>query len=503
MSGLYKLTLSQARAGLQGGKFTSLDLVQSCLERIKATEPKINACINLLEEHALETAKTLDAQGPKSDMPLWGIPLTLKDLICLKGFPTTCGAKFLADFTPFYDAEVVERLKQAGAVIIAKTNMDEFAMGSTTESSYFGRTANPWNLGKVPGGSSGGSAASVAACQAFGSLGSDTGGSIRQPAAFCGCVGIKPTYGRVSRSGVVAFGSSFDQVGPLARTVQDAAMLLEVIAGPDDKDAVSARLDLFPQGLPAQNFTEAAAQAGQKDPSDSLKGLKLGVPKELWDSGLSPEVEEACRNMLARFEEAGAVLTPVALPHQKYAIAVYYIMASAEASTNLARFDGVRYGFRAEHPQDLLDLYTRSRTEGFGEEVRRRIMLGTFVLSSGYYDAYYRKAAQIRRLMRDDFDRALGHCDMLVAPTATRTAWDFGFTESDPLFAYKMDLLTVTLNLVGLPGLALPVGLGAESGMPVGLQFMGRPFDEAALIKVGVAAEKLAPALGMPRAVAD
>ncbi|MDL2285149.1 Asp-tRNA(Asn)/Glu-tRNA(Gln) amidotransferase subunit GatA [Desulfovibrio sp. OttesenSCG-928-F07] len=501
MSGLYKLTLSEAREGLVNKKFSSLELTQSCLERIKVTEPKINACTQVLEDYAVDTAKKLDAAGPDKDMPLWGIPLMLKDLICLKGFKTTCASKFLENFVPFYDAEVAARFKNAGAVIVAKNNMDEFAMGSTTENSAFTRTANPWDLERVPGGSSGGSAASVAACQAFGSLGSDTGGSIRQPAGFCGCAGIKPTYGRVSRYGVVAFGSSFDQVGPLGRTVEDCARMFEVIAGPDPKDSTSARLDLYGENLPEQNFVAVAEASKAKDVNDIVKGLKIGVPQEFWDSGLSGEVEHSCKDMLKKLEDAGATLVPVSLPNQKYAVAVYYIMASAEASTNLARFDGIRYGRRAEGAEDLIDLYTKSRTQGFGPEVQRRIMLGTFVLSSGYYDAYYRKAAQIRRLLRNDFDAALNECDMLIAPTATRTAWNFGFAESDPLSAYKMDLLTVTLNLVGLPGISVPVGLGSDSGMPVGIQLMGKAFDEAALIKAATAIEKLAPKLGTPTAL--
>lgn len=502
---LYDYTLSEARAALQKGEAAPLELVDACLERIAATEPKISALTPTrfrLGEAAREEARVLAGQKPSPDgageRPLLGIPVTTKDLLCLKGSPTTCASRMLENFIPFYDAEVITRLKNAGAIIIGQNNMDEFAMGSTTESSVYGRTANPWDLGKVPGGSSGGSAASVAASQCFGSLGSDSGGSIRQPAALCGCVGIKPTYGRVSRFGAVAYGSSFDQVGPMARTVEDCARLLEVITGPDPKDSTSARLDLYPENLPPQDFV-AAALRGTREPGEAVKGLKIGVPREFWESGLAPEVEAACKAGLKRLEELGAMPVPISLPYQKYAVAVYYIMTCAEASTNMACFDGIRYGRRAREAENLVELYTASRSQGLGQEAQRRIMLGTFVLSAGYYDAYYRKAAQIRRLLRQDFDRALGECDILAAPAAPSTAWDFGYFESDPLKAYKMDLLTVTLNLVGLPGISAPVGLGSDSGLPVGMQFMGRAFDEARLIQAGAALEKLTPALGAPQ----
>jgi aspartyl-tRNA(Asn)/glutamyl-tRNA(Gln) amidotransferase subunit A len=499
MSEAHAPSLSRILSGLRRREYGALDLVRSCLERIRATEPVLRACLSVLEEYALERAAALDAAGPQADKPLWGVPLMLKDIICLKGHPCTCASRFMENFIPFYDAEVASRLEKAGAVIIAKNNLDEFAMGSGTENSAFGPSRNPWDPARVPGGSSGGSAAAVAASQAFGALGTDTGGSIRLPAGFCGCVGLKPTYGRVSRFGVVAFGSSFDQVGPLTRSVEDCARLFEVIAGPDPKDSTSARLDLHPQGLPDQNFVPAALEGGKKEPKETLQGLKIGIAREFWDSGLTPEVEKVCRGLLDKLAGAGAILEPVTLPHQKYAVAAYYIMSSAEASTNLARFDGVRYGIRAEQAKDLEDLYVASRSAGFGPEVQRRIMLGTFVLSSGYYDAYYRKAAQIRRLLRGDFDRALTECRLLLAPVCTRTAWNFGFTENDPLLAYKMDLLTVTLNLTGLPGLALPAGLGEESRLPVGVQLMGRPFDEAALFRAAAAMERLIPPLGEPR----
>ncbi|MDR2825255.1 MAG: Asp-tRNA(Asn)/Glu-tRNA(Gln) amidotransferase subunit GatA [Deltaproteobacteria bacterium] len=504
---LCELSLSRLARGLQDKEYSVAEAVESSLERIEATEPKLHACISILADEAREQASQLDKQGPQKDQALWGVPVGLKDLICLKGSRTTCGSRFLEHFTPFYDAEVAARIKNAGAVALVKNNMDEFAMGSTTENSWFGRTANPWDLERVPGGSSGGSAASVAAGQVFASLGSDTGGSIRQPAGFCGCVGLKPTYGRVSRYGVVAFGSSFDQVGPITRTVEDCARVFEVLAGPDAKDSTSARLDLYPQNLPAQDFVVKAVQGQNQEPADTLKGLKIGVPEEFWESGLEMEVKSTCGDILKKLEAQGATLVPVSLPNQKFALAVYYIMASAEASTNLARFDGVRYGRRADKYEDLLDLYVASRSQGFGAEVQRRIMLGTFVLSSGYYDAYYRKAAQIRRLLLQDFENALnpdkGGCHMLLAPTSPCVAWKFGSLLDDPLTLYKMDLLTVTLNLVGLPGLALSAGLGRESGMPVGLQIMGRPFDEAALLRLGATIEKITPKLEEPRGLRE
>lgn len=501
MSALYELSLSDVHAMLMRKECSVTEVVQSCLARIERTEPHLNACVTVLADEALAQAGALDAEGPEAGRALWGVPVTLKDLICTKGVRTTCGSRFLETFVPCYDAEVADRLKRAGAVVLAKTNMDEFAMGSTTEHSAFGRTSNPWDVERVPGGSSGGSAASVAAGQAFASLGSDTGGSIRQPASLCGCVGLKPTYGLVSRFGVVAYGSSFDQVGPLARNVEDCAHLLECIAGPDSKDATSARSDIYPDKVTCGGYLAAARKAGAMEPGDVVCGLRIGVPQEFWSSGISEEVLASCNGLLRKLEEAGAILVPVSMPSQTFAVATYYIMASAEASTNLARFDGIRYGRRAKGVDDLVELYTASRTQGFGPEVQRRIMLGTFVLSSGYYDAYYRKAAQVRRLLRNDFLRALEQCDVLAAPSCPGTAWPFGYFEADPLKAYKMDLLTVALNLVGLPGLSLPVGLGEDSRLPVGIQFMGGSFKERTLFQLGMAAEKLTPALGVPRGI--
>ncbi|MDR2893315.1 MAG: Asp-tRNA(Asn)/Glu-tRNA(Gln) amidotransferase subunit GatA [Deltaproteobacteria bacterium] len=539
MSALLQLSLSEVAKGLQAKEYKVEEVVSACLDRTVATEPKLNACISVLAEQALARARELDAAGPPCPAPssgcgnagstpvvpvgeiaqsLWGVPIGLKDNISLKGSRQTCASRFMENFQPCYNAEVSDRLLAAGAVITAKHNLDEFAMGAGTENSAFGRTHNPWDLDRVPGGSSGGSAAAVAARQCYAALGSDTGGSIRQPAGFCGCVGLKPSYGRVSRYGVAAFGTSFDQVGPLTRTVEDCARLLAVIAGPDAKDATSARLDLFPDNLPGQDFVAQALIGASREPGELLKGLKIGLPVEFWESGVSAEVEAACRDILNKLEGFGAILLPVSLPHQKYALAAYQVMSTAEASTNLARFDGVRFGRRGIPSDssaafdDLQELYIASRSQGFGPEVQRRIVLGTYMLSSGCYETYYRKAAQVRRLLVQDFEKALGSavagasaasgtCDLLLAPTSAATACKQGALAGDPLMAYKMDLLTIGLNLVGLPGLALPVGLGRESKLPVSLQVMGRAFDEAAMLRLGAVIERLAPAVGEPGGV--
>ncbi len=485
----HRLSLMQVRERLAAGDILPTEAVQACLNRIAETEPQLHACLTVHSEGAMQAAKSLEAsgfpQGPDSQklLPLWGVPIAVKDVFCTKAMPTTCASRLLENFIPPYDAFVVERLQNAGAIIIAKTNLDEFAMGSSTEHSAFVVTANPRDVEKVAGGSSGGSAACVTAMQAYGALGSDTGGSIRQPAALCGCVGLKPTYGRVSRYGMVAYASSFDQAGPMARTVEDCAMLFSVIAGYDERDATSAQLPV----------PDVMAGLSRKD----LSGLTLGLPKEYWDGGLSAEVTAACRNAVRVAEGLGARIIEVSLPHMRYAVATYYILASAEASTNLARFDGVRYGRRSQKEQSLLDVYTNSRSEGFGEEVKRRILLGTYVLSAGYYDSYYKKASQVRRLILQDFEKALTQCDALLAPVAPVTAWKRGAFIDDPLTSYKMDILTISLNLAGLPGLALPVGLGETSRMPVGLQIMGKAFGEAELLSIGNVLEKALP--GMER----
>ena len=482
MSELYTASLLETGRRLAARELSVREVVTSCLDRITATEPTLGALLDVQAEAALARADEMDSQGPNPDAPLWGVPVVIKDVITTKGIRTTCGSKMLENFVPFYDAHLVRKLKEAGAVIIGKANMDEFAMGSSTENSAYGVTRNPWNTDRVPGGSSGGSAASVAAGQAFASIGTDTGGSIRQPASFCGIVGLKPTYGRVSRFGLVAYGSSLDQAGPMTRTVADAAAVLSVIAGHDERDSTSVKADV-PDYL--------AALEGRTD----LKGVRLGMPKEYWGEGLSPEVEEKCREAMSLAESLGAELVPISLPLTDYAIATYYIIAMAEASSNLARFDGVRYGHRDMAAEELKDLYTRSRSQGLGEEVRRRIMLGTYVLSAGYYDAYYKKAAQVRRLIRQNFLKALDTCDFICGPACPTTAFKLGENVADPLQMYLTDIFTISLNLSGLPGLSLPVGVGRETGMPVGLQMFGRSFGEADLLSAAHVLETNLPAM--------
>ncbi len=480
MNALHQLTLTEAAEKLQAREISATELTTACLARIEATEPTVQACLTVMDDLALDRAAQLDREGPDPDRPLWGVPLTLKDLYCTKGVRTTAASRMLNQYVPSYDAEVVTRLQAAGAVMVAKTNLDEFAMGSSTEFSAFGPTRNPWNPDKVPGGSSGGAAASIAAYQTPGALGTDTGGSIRQPASLCGCVGLKPTYGRVSRYGIIAFASSLDQPGPLARRVRDCARLLQVMAGPDERDnAVSTH--------PVDDYVSA--------PPAKLRGLKLGLPRELWEARLDPEVGTVVQAAARALESAGAELRPMSLPNLRYSVAAYYILATAEASTNLARFDGVRYGYRAKNPKDLNDLYVASRSEALGPEVRRRILLGTFALSSGYYEAYFKKAARVRRLIRDDYFRALEECDFLCSPITSAPAWDFGSFVDDPLTAYQLDLMTLPVNLAGLPALSLPVGLGPQSHLPVGLQLIGRPFGERDLLGAGLAFEEAFPPL--------
>ncbi|MBU1001433.1 MAG: Asp-tRNA(Asn)/Glu-tRNA(Gln) amidotransferase subunit GatA [Proteobacteria bacterium] len=485
MPDLIHKSLLELRDALAVGEVSAEDAVSACLTHIAATEPQLNALISVQGEQALAQARAMDAQGPDASQPLWGVPLTVKDILCTKGVTTTCASKILEDFVPFYDATAVQGLKKAGAIIIAKANMDEFAMGSSTENSAFKTTANPWDLSKVPGGSSGGSAASVAARQCFGTLGTDTGGSIRQPASFCGCVGLKPTYGRVSRYGCVAYASSLDQISPLGRSVRDVAALLQAIAGFDPKDSTSV-------DRPVPDY--AAAIEAKSD----LTGLRIGLPEEYWGEGLDTEVASACRLAVDKAAGLGATIVPVTLPNTKYAIATYYIVAMAEASSNLARFDGVRYGLRDKDADELIEMYTSSRSKGFGDEVQRRIMLGTYVLSAGYYDAYYRKAAQVRRLVRQDFLDAFAKCDVIAGPASPITAWGIGEISNDPLKMYLLDIFTISLNLAGLPGMSLPVGLGADSGMPVGLQLLGPAFAEAELLATAGVLEAACPPLPEP-----
>jgi aspartyl-tRNA(Asn)/glutamyl-tRNA(Gln) amidotransferase subunit A len=484
MSQLFDLSLTRVRDLLRAGEVTAEAATAACLDRIAATEPAIGALLHVSAEAALEQARAMDAAGPDAGRPLWGVPVTVKDVLATKGLPTTCGSRILENFVPVYDAHCVARLKDAGAVILGKTNMDEFAMGSSTENSAYKVTKNPWNTARVPGGSSGGSAASVAAGQCFASIGTDTGGSIRQPASFCGIVGLKPGYGRVSRRGLVAYGSSLDQAGPMTRTVADAALVLQVMAGHDPKDSTSV-------DAPVPDYLEAIRGA-------SLKGLRLGLPEQYWGEGLSAEVDAACRGAVELAASLGAEIVPVSLPHTEYAIATYYILAMAEASSNLARFDGVRYGRRSTKSVDLATMYTRSRCEGFGEEVMRRIMLGTYVLSAGYYDAYYRKAAQVRRLIRQDFLDALQKCDLICGPACPTTAFAIGENTADPLQMYLTDIFTISLNLGGLPGLSLPVGLGRDTGMPVGLQLFAGNLQEAPLLAAAAALEANLPAMPAP-----
>lgn len=486
MNDLCSLTLCDAATLLRQRKLGVLELVDACLARIEATEPVIEALLASNAENARSLAREMDKRGPDPEKPLWGVPVTIKDALSTKGLATTAASRILENFVPIYDAFVVERMKAAGAIILAKNNMDEFAMGSSTENSAYKKTRNPWNTGKVPGGSSGGSAASVAAGQCFASLGSDTGGSIRQPASFCGCVGIKPTYGRVSRYGLFAFASSLDQVGPIARTVKDCAQTLQVIAGHDKRDNASSP-------APVPNYLEKLEIKTEKP----LHGVKLGIPLAMEGLALSADVLEAWQRTRSAAQELGAELLDIKLPDADIAIAVYYIVAMAEASSNLARYDGVRYGRRAGGVTTLDELYTRSRSEGFGDEVKRRIMLGAYVLSSGYYDAYYRKAAKTRRLVRQSYLEALEKCDALLMPVAPETAWAIGRHDADPASAYLMDALTLPANLAGLPALAFPAGLSA-TGMPTGAQLIGKPFAEADLLFYGHALESVLPSCGQP-----
>jgi aspartyl-tRNA(Asn)/glutamyl-tRNA(Gln) amidotransferase subunit A len=479
MSDLCELTILEAREGLLSRKFGALELLESCLVRIQATDPKLFACLLVLGEEARAAAKTLDAEGPDPQKPLWGIPLSIKDVFCLKGFPTTAGSLMLQNYVSTYDATVVDRLKKAGAIIVAKTNLDEFAMGSSTEFSAYGPTRNPWNLSRVPGGSSGGAAAGIAACQVPGGFGTDTGGSIRQPAALCGCVGMKPSYGRISRYGIVAYGSSLDQAGPLARTVKDCGLLLKAVAGPCGFDSTSSN-------LPVEDY----GNISPKDP----KTLTLAIPREFWEVKFAPEVEAVLSTAKRQLEKAGVTLKEASMPRIPYSVATYYILAAAEASTNLARYDGVRYGSRKPGNGELMDLYRTSRTLGLGRETRRRILLGTFVLSSGYYDAYFKKASQVRRLIKEDFEKTLSGADFILAPVSSVPAWPFGSFIEDPLTMYQLDVMTLSLNLFGGPGISLPAGLGSD-GLPVGVQLLGPAFAEKSLLEAALTLEGIFPPL--------
>lgn len=465
-------TAAGALAQMASGRLSSVELTSALLAAVRDRNGALNAYIWLDEDDALEQARAADAARAAGDRrPLLGLPIAVKDLINVRGQPCTCASRILHGYRAPYDAALVARLRAAGALFVGRTNMDEFAMGATTETSAYGPTRNPVSPDHVPGGSSGGSAAAIAAGLAVASLGSDTGGSIRQPAACCGCVGLKPTYGRVSRYGVTAFASSLDQVGPITHSVRDAALLLEAMAGHDPQDATS--LD-----RPVPRFTQALRP--------DLKGVRIGLPEAFFVDGLDPDVERAVRDAVADCRALGAEVTTVSLPHAAHAVAVYQIIATAEASANLARFDGVRYGFRAQGATDPLDLYRKTRAQGFGDEVQRRIILGTYVLSGGYYDAYYQRALKARTLIRRDYEAAFAACDVLLSPVSPAPAFRIGETRDDPLRMYLMDVFTVGANLAGICGLSVPCGL-SRAGLPVGLQILGPPLGEEQVLRVGYA----------------
>ncbi|MBF0609836.1 MAG: Asp-tRNA(Asn)/Glu-tRNA(Gln) amidotransferase subunit GatA [Magnetococcales bacterium] len=464
------LTLAAASRLLAKGELSSLELTQAVLHRIKTLNPRLNAFISVDEEGALAAARQADEQRRQGETtPLTGLPIALKDIFCTRQQKTTCGSRMLANFQPPYDATVTRKLQQAGAVIVGKTNMDEFAMGSSNETSWFGPVKNPWDLTRTPGGSSGGSAAAVAADLCLAAIGTDTGGSIRQPASLCGISGLKPTYGRVSRFGMIAFASSLDQGGPMTKSVEDAAILLQAMAGHDAADATS-----IPQPVP--DYPALLQQ--------SVSGMRLGIPAEYFTDGMQPEVQQAVDAAIQIFHSLGITTVPVSLPHTSYAVPTYYIIASAEASSNLARYDGVRFSHRCQEAKDLADLYFRSRAEGFGAEVKRRIMLGTYVLSSGYYDAYYRKAQKVRRLIADDFDAAFRQVDAVLTPTSPTTAFRIGERTDDPVQMYLSDIFTIGVNLAGLPALSLPCGRD-QAGLPIGMQLIGPPLGESPVLQLG------------------
>ncbi|MFP3896271.1 MAG: Asp-tRNA(Asn)/Glu-tRNA(Gln) amidotransferase subunit GatA [Anaerolineales bacterium] len=471
---LHELTIHQAHQLLRQKKISSVELTEAVLERIEVVEDDVRAYLNLTPDLALKDAEAADARrGHGEDHPLLGIPLAIKDVLSTKDVETTCGSRILEGYIPPFDATCVARLRRAGAVFLGKTNTDEFAMGSSTENSGYFTTHNPWELARVPGGSSGGSAAAVAADECIAALGTDTGGSIRQPAAFCGVAGFKPTYGRVSRYGLVAFASSLDQAGPLCKDVRDCAILLETMAGYDPQDSTSAELDV-------PDYTETL--------HPHLEDVRLGVPQEYFVKGMQPGVEEMVRAALETWEELGAEIVEVSMPHTEYALPTYYIIAPAEASANLARYDGVRYGFSHPEAEDIWEAYRKTRQEGFGAEVKRRIMLGTYALSAGYYDAYYLKAQKARTLIKDDFDQAFETCDALIAPTTPTTAFRIGEKTDDPLQMYLGDVFTLSLNLAGVCGMSIPCGF--IEGMPVGLQVFGDAYDESAVLRIAYAYEQ-------------
>ena len=471
---LHQLTIHELQEKLKEGKTTAVKITESVFQRIDAVEERVHSFIRLMKEEALVAASRSDKDIKSGNIkPLTGIPIALKDIVCTKGITTTCGSHILHNFVPPYDATVVEKLRDAGAVFVGKANMDEFAMGSSTETSYFGPTRNPWDLERIPGGSSGGSAAAVAADECIASIGSDTGGSIRQPAALCGIVGLKPTYGRVSRFGLIAFASSLDQIGPFTKDVEDCAIMMNVLAGFDPKESTSVAAEV-------PDYRQFAGR--------DIKGWKVGIPKEYFVEGIDPEVDSAIKKAIAAIEKCGAKIVGISLPHTQYCLAVYYIIAPAEASSNLARYDGVKYGFRASGG-DLLDMYKKTRMQGFGAEVKRRIMIGTYALSAGYYDAYYKKASQVRALIKRDFEEAFKKCDVILTPTTPTPAFKIGEKTDNPWQMYLSDIFTISTNLAGIPGISVPCGFTA-GGLPVGVQFLAGHFEEGKLIQIASAYEK-------------
>ncbi len=478
---LNELTAHEIHDLIVAKKTSAFEVTEAVLKRIEAVGKKVNAYVTVMGEEALQEATRVDEAlaGGESISPLAGIPIAVKDNMCLRGAATTCASKMLYNFSPPYDATVIERLRKERAIFIGKTNMDEFAMGSSTETSHFGITHNPWDLSTVPGGSSGGSAAAVAADETIMALGSDTGGSIRQPAAFCGVVGMKPTYGLVSRYGLVAFASSLDQIGPLTKDVTDAAYLMNVLCGHDRKDSTSVNKDV-------PDYTRALV--------NDVKGLRIGIPREYFGEGIDGEVREAVENSIRLLKEWGAEVKETSLPHTEYAVATYYLIATAEAGSNLARYDGVRYGYRISSREALtgnliIDMYERTRAEGFGDEVKRRIMLGTYGLSAGYYEAYYLRAQKVRTLIKGDFDRAFQEFDCLLTPTSPTAAFRIGEKMDDPLQMYLSDIFTISVNLAGIPALAIPCGF-SERGLPIGLQLLAGPFAEDILFRVAYTLEQ-------------
>ena len=474
MTTLTDLTITEALEKLNSGEISSVELTQAHLDQIEKLDPQVKAYLTVTPDLALQQAQSADEARKQGDnKPLLGIPMGIKDVLSTKGVETTCGSKILKGYTPIFDATAIAKLYDAGMVLLGKLNMDEFAMGSSTENSGYFPSYNPWDLERVPGGSSGGSGAAVSAHMAMGTLGTDTGGSIRLPGSFCGVAALKPSYGRVSRYGLIAYGSSLDQAGPLARTVEDCARILGSMAGYDPKDSMSMKLDV-------PDFTATL--------NNGVKGLKLGIPKEYFTSGMAPDVEKAVRDAIAQLESMGAELVEISLPHTEYSLAVYYLIATSEASSNLARFDGVRYGARVKG-DDMWDSYRRTRGEGFGDEVKRRILMGTYALSAGYYDAFYGKATQVRTLIKQDFENAFQQVDAIIAPTSPTTAFKLGENSSDPLQMYLADVLTISANVAGIPGLNVPCGYDSNN-LPIGVQILGKAFDEATVLRVGHSYER-------------